>query len=42
MRAEEQDAKDDLDDVFLNRIMISCNQVLWIHMLSSWCSLQAT
>ena len=40
MWAKEQAAGDELEDSFLNRILISCYQVLWIHKLSGWCSAQ--
>ena len=29
MWAEEQAAEDELDDGFLNQVLISCNRVLW-------------
>ena len=36
--AEEQAAEDELEDGFLNWILISSNQVLWTDMFSGWCS----
>ena len=37
---EEQADEDELDDSFLNWILISCTQVVWTDMLSGWCTAQ--